>query len=365
MKNSIGENLTVTLFGESHGPYIGVVLDGLAPGIPVNHDFINHQLDLRRPKGRISTARVEKDQYIIASGLFNGFTTGSPLTILIPNQVQHSKDYEKTAMLPRPGHADYTAEVKYHGFQDYRGGGHFSGRLTAALVAAAGIVIPELEKKNIKIGTHIQMLGGISDRAFEDYEKDIEYLGQTDFAVLDSQKSEEMKALAEKIASEGDSVGGVLETVITGLPAGLGEPWFGTLDGQLSYAMFSIPAIKGVQFGAGFDLVNHRGSEFNDPFKMEESKVVTKTNNNGGINGGISNGMPVLFRCAVKPTPSIYKPQETVDMKQKIDAQLQIQGRHDPAIIHRARIVVDSMTALVLYDQLAGRYGTDFFGGNK
>ena len=365
MKNSIGEHLTVTLFGESHGPYIGVVLDGLAPGIPVDKAFINHQLDLRRPKGKISTSRVEKDEYIFASGVFNDFTTGTPLTILIPNQSQHSKDYEKTAMLPRPGHADYTAEVKYHGFQDYRGGGHFSGRVTAALVAAAGVVIPELAKKNIKIGTHIQMLGGIKDRDFEDYEKDIQTLGQTDFAVLDSKKAEEMKAFAEQVASQGDSVGGVLETVITGLPAGLGEPWFGTLDGQLSYAMFSIPAIKGVQFGAGFDLVNHFGSEYNDAFRMEDSKVVTTTNNNGGINGGISNGMPVVFRCAVKPTPSIYKEQQTIDMKQKTNATLQIQGRHDPAIIHRARIVVDSMTALVLYDALTGRYGTDFFGGNK
>ncbi len=365
MKNSIGEHLTVTLFGESHGPYIGVVLDGLAPGIPVDKAFINHQLDLRRPKGKISTSRVENDEYIFASGVFNDFTTGTPLTILIPNQVQHSKDYEKTAMLPRPGHADYTAEVKYHGFQDYRGGGHFSGRLTAAIVAAAGIVIPELAKKNIKIGTHIQMLGGIKDRDFEDYEKDIQTLSQTDFAVLDEQKAAEMKALAEKVASDGDSVGGVLESVITGLPAGLGEPWFGTLDGLLSYAMFSIPAIKGVQFGAGFDLVNHFGSEYNDAFRMDGYKVVTSSNNNGGINGGISNGMPVLFRCAVKPTPSIYKEQNTIDMKQKTNAKLQIQGRHDPAIIHRARIVVDSMAALVLYDALSGRYGTDFFGGNK
>lgn len=365
MKNSIGEHLTVTLFGESHGPYIGVVLDGLAPGIPVDKAFINHQLDLRRPKGKISTSRVENDEYIFASGVFNDFTTGTPLTILIPNQVQHSKDYEKTAMLPRPGHADYTAEVKYHGFQDYRGGGHFSGRLTAAIVAAAGIVIPELAKKNIKIGTHIQMLGGIQDRDFENYEKDIQTLSQTDFAVLDEQKAVEMKALAEKVAGDGDSVGGVLESVITGLPAGLGEPWFGTLDGLLSYAMFSIPAIKGVQFGAGFDLVNHFGSEYNDAFRMDGSKVVTSSNNNGGINGGISNGMPVLFRCAVKPTPSIYKEQNTIDMKQKTNASLQIQGRHDPAIIHRARIVVDSMAALVIYDALTGRYGTDFFGGNK
>lgn len=362
MKNSLGENLTVTIFGESHGPYIGVVLDGLAPGIPVDKEFINHQLDLRRPSGKISTARVEQDEFILASGVFKDKTTGTPLTILIPNSVQHSKDYEKNAMLARPGHADYTANVKYHGFQDYRGGGHFSGRITAALVAAGGIVIPELAKKGIKIASHIQSLGGIKDRAFNNYDQDIEALGKTNFAVLDLEKAALMKAKAEEIAAEGDSIGGVLETLVTGMPAGVGEPWFGTLEGLLSYALFSVPAIKGVQFGSGFDLVDHKGSEFNDPFFMEGNKVLTKSNNNGGINGGISNGMPIIFRSAVKPTPSIYKEQDTINMKEKSDAKLQIEGRHDPAIIHRARVVVDSVTALVIYDALVGRYGTDFFG---
>lgn len=366
MKNTLGENFCVTIFGESHGPYIGVVLDGIAPGIEVNKDFINHQLDLRRPSGKISTKRVETDEFILASGVFNDKTTGTPLTILIPNSVQHSKDYEKTATLARPGHADYTANVKYHGFQDFRGGGHFSGRITAALVAAGGIIIPELEKKGIKIGTHIKSLGGIKDRNFEDYQKDIDFLGGTNFPVLDADKSEQMKTLAEKIAAEGDSVGGVLESVILGMPAGVGEPWFGTLESELSYALFSIPAIKGVQFGDGFDMVDSFGSEFNDSLQIvqdnEKSKVITKTNHNGGINGGISNGMPILFRCAVKPTPSIYKTQDTIDMSKNENAKLNIQGRHDPAIIHRARIVVDSVASFVIYDALAGRFGTDFFG---
>ena len=330
MKNSLGENLTVTIFGESHGPYIGVVLDGLAPGIPVDKEFINHQLDLRRPSGKISTARVEQDEFILASGVFKDKTTGTPLTILIPNSVQHSKDYEKNAMLARP--------------------------------AAGGIVIPELAKKGIKIASHIQSLGGIKDRAFNNYDQDIEALGKTNFAVLDLEKAALMKAKAEEIAAEGDSIGGVLETLVTGMPAGVGEPWFGTLEGLLSYALFSVPAIKGVQFGSGFDLVDHKGSEFNDPFFMEGNKVLTKSNNNGGINGGISNGMPIIFRSAVKPTPSIYKKQDTINMKEKSDAKLQIEGRHDPAIIHRARVVVDSVTALVIYDALVGRYGTDFFG---
>ena len=366
MKNTLGENFCVTIFGESHGPYIGVVLDGIAPGIDVNKDFINHQLDLRRPSGKISTKRVETDEFILASGVFNDKTTGTPLTILIPNSVQHSKDYEKTATLARPGHADYTANVKYHGFQDFRGGGHFSGRITAALVAAGGIIIPELEKKGIKIGTHIKSLGGIKDRNFEDYQKDIDFLGGTNFPVLDADKSEQMKTLAEKIAAEGDSVGGVLESVILGMPAGVGEPWFGTLESELSYALFSIPAIKGVQFGDGFDMVDSFGSEFNDSLQIIQdngkSKVITKTNHNGGINGGISNGMPILFRCAVKPTPSIYKTQDTIDMSKNDNAKLNIQGRHDPAIIHRARIVVDSVASFVIYDALAGRFGTDFFG---
>lgn len=366
MKNTLGENFCVTIFGESHGPYIGVVLDGIAPGIDVNKDFINHQLDLRRPSGKISTKRVETDEFILASGVFNDKTTGTPLTILIPNSVQHSKDYEKTATLARPGHADYTANVKYHGFQDFRGGGHFSGRITAALVAAGGIIIPELEKKGIKIGTHIKSLGGIKDRNFGDYQKDIDFLGGTNFPVLDADKSEQMKTLAEKIAAEGDSVGGVLESVILGMPAGVGEPWFGTLESELSYALFSIPAIKGVQFGDGFDMVDSFGSEFNDSLQIVQdngkSKVITKTNHNGGINGGISNGMPILFRCAVKPTPSIYKTQDTIDMFKNENAKLNIQGRHDPAIIHRARIVVDSVASFVIYDALAGRFGTDFFG---
>lgn len=366
MKNTLGENFCVTIFGESHGPYIGVVLDGIAPGIDVNKDFINHQLDLRRPSGKISTKRVETDEFILASGVFNDKTTGTPLTILIPNSVQHSKDYEKTATLARPGHADYTANVKYHGFQDFRGGGHFSGRITAALVAAGGIIIPELEKKGIKIGTHIKSLGGIKDRNFEYYQKDIDFLGGTNFPVLDADKSEQMKTLAEKIAAEGDSVGGVLESVILGMPAGVGEPWFGTLESELSYALFSIPAIKGVQFGDGFDMVDSFGSEFNDSLQIIQdngkSKVITKTNHNGGINGGISNGMPILFRCAVKPTPSIYKTQDTIDMSKNENAKLNIQGRHDPAIIHRARIVVDSVASFVIYDALAGRFGTDFFG---
>lgn len=353
--------MIVTLFGESHGPYIGVVLDGLAPGIEINKDFINYQLGLRRPSGKISTARVEQDEFIIASGSFQGKTTGTALTILIPNTQQHSADYNNISRLARPGHADFAASCKYHGFEDYTGGGHFSGRITAALVAAGGIVIPVLKEKGIIIGTHILSCGGVKDRGFENLEDDINVLNQSAFAVLDKNQELAIRSVMEKAAAEGDSVGGVLETCVLGMPAGFGEPWFDTLESVLGHALFSIPAVKGVQFGAAFDLVDSFGSKFNDPFRMENNKVVTTTNNNGGINGGISNGMPIQFRCAVKPTPSIYKKQQTIDIISRENADLQIHGRHDPAIIHRARVVVDSITALVLYDLICGRMGTDFF----
>jgi len=361
VKNTLGNSMAVTIFGESHGAYIGVVLDGLAPGIKIDDDFINKQLSLRRPSGRISTARVELDPYQIVSGAYEGYTTGTALTIIIPNSSQHSKDYSKTRSIARPGHADFTAYKKYHGYEDFRGGGHYSGRITAAIVAAGAIVIPALKEKGIVIGSHILRCAGVSDRAFEDYEADIARLSSMDFAVLDENTAVNMKARALEAANMGDSVGGVLETAIIGLPAGLGEPWFDSMESQLSHAMFAIPAIKGIEFGAGFDMVDALGSEYNDSFRMDGDNIVTKTNNNGGINGGITNGMPLTFRLAVKPTPSIYKKQESVDFMKGENASLQIEGRHDPAIIHRARVVVDSLSALVIYDILAGRYGTDFF----
>jgi len=360
MKNTFGQSLSVTLFGESHGAYIGAILDGLAPGIEVNEEFIKHQLDLRRPAGRISTARVEQDEYILGSGVYKNRTTGTPLSIMIPNKVQHSDDYESRPRIARPGHADYTATEKYHGYEDFRGGGHFSGRITAALVAAGAIVIPALERKGIKIGTHIKSCGGIADREFEDYNSDIAALSQTNFPVLDEKQAVVMREMMEAVAAEGDSVGGVLETVITGMPVGVGEPWFDTVEGMLAHAIYSVPGIKGVQFGDAFDLVNKKGSEYNDAIQMVDGKVVTKTNHNGGINGGITNGMPILFRSAVKPTPSIYKTQDSIDLRTMENTELNIHGRHDPAIIHRARVVVDSVVALCLLDMLAERFGTDY-----
>ena len=361
MKNTFGSSVCVTLFGESHGTAIGAVLDGIAPGIPVDEDLIRHQLSLRRPAGRISTTRQEQDEYEIVSGVFEGRTTGTPLTILIPNADTRSGDYRRGTL--RPGHADYTAHVKYHGFEDYRGGGHFSGRITAALTAAGAVAAGALRNRNIRIATHIARCAGVADACFTDPERQMEQLNQMPFAVLDENKGAEMRAAIEAAAEAGDSVGGVLETMVTGLPAGVGEPWFDSLESMLAHGLFAIPAVKGVEFGDGFAMAEKRGSEANDSFALQDGKTVTRTNHNGGINGGISNGMPVVFRCAVKPTPSIALPQASVNAEGTCEEILTLGGRHDPAIIHRARVVADSVTALVLCDVLALRFGTDWLRG--
>lgn len=360
MKNTFGYSVAVTLFGESHGEYIGAILDGLAPGIQIDEDYIAHMLTLRRPSGRISTPRQEKDLYKIVSGVLNGKTTGTPVTILIPNENVKSGDYSQMATVARPSHADYTAQCKYHGYQDTRGGGHFSGRITAALVAAGAICKCALEQKGIFIGTHVKKCAGISDREFSDISADIVELNEKNFAVLDPVSAGQMQEAILAAAAEGDSVGGILESAVTGIPAGVGEPWFDTMEGMLSHMLFSIPAVKGVEFGAGFALADMKGSDANDPFRMEEGKVVTDTNNSGGVNGGITNGMPIVFRTAVKPTPTIFKSQNTVDFGNMTDALLKPKGRHDPAIVHRARIVQDAATAIVLCDCLALRFGTDW-----
>lgn len=362
MKNTFGNNVSITLFGESHGNAVGAVIDGLSPGIKVDEKDIADMLALRRPTGLISTSRVEKDEFIIQSGVFNGKTTGTPICIIIPNENTQSKDYGEIRSKARPGHADYTAHIKYGGFEDYRGGGHFSGRVTAGIVAAGAIAISALKAKGISIGTHIKKCAGVEDRDFNNLSDDIASLSAKIFAVLDDSKSEEMQNNILKAKAESDSVGGVLETVVTGLPAGVGEPWFDTLEGMLSHALFSIPAIKGVEFGDGFKLAEMKGSEANDPFVVGEFGVETTKNSNGGINGGISNGMPVIFRCAVKPTPTIGKAQQTVDMLKNENTELAAAGRHDPCIVHRARVVVDSITAITLCDMLATKYGTDWLG---
>ena len=363
MKNTFGNNMTITLFGESHGKAIGCVIDGISPGITVDEEFISSQMEKRKGIGSISTKRREKDEVKILSGVFEGKTTGTPICLMIENGDTKSKDYSKTMSLARPGHADYTAECKYHGYQDYRGGGHFSGRLTAPLVAAGAIALTALKEKGIEIGTHISKCGPIYDREWENLSDDINLLSSLSMPMLSEEAAKETVSFIEAMAKEGDSVGGVLETAVIGMPEGVGEPWFDTVEGMLSHSLFSIPAIKGVEFGKGFAFSDMKGSEANDSFRVSDGEIVTVTNNNGGINGGITNGMPLIFSCAVKPTPSIYKKQDTVDFKKKENALLQIEGRHDPAIIHRARVVVDSITALTLCDLLIGRFGTDYFGG--
>ena len=360
VKNSFGNSITVTLFGESHGPQIGAVLDGIAPGIDIDMEFILHQLELRKPQGLISTTRVEADIPTIVSGVFEGKTTGTPICILFENKNVNSKDYSEIKNVIRPGHADYTAMEKYHGFQDYRGGGHFSGRLTTPIVAAGAILIQALQKKGIYIGSHVRKCGPVEDRPFEDFGLDIEKVNGLTFPVLDEVAAEKIYTYMEEAAKEGDSVGGILETVVTGVPAGVGEPWFDTMEGMLAHGLFSIPAVKGVEFGEGFAFSDMKGSEANDEFQIQDGKIITKTNHNGGINGGITNGMPIRFQTVIKPTPSIYKVQNTVNANTMAEQSLQIEGRHDPAIIHRARVVVDSITAIVLADMLALRYGTDW-----
>lgn len=362
MRDSFGNAITLTLFGESHGAAVGAVINGIAPGVAIDTDFMAQQMDKRRAKGKISTARKEADAVQIVSGAQGGFATGTALTLLIANENTKSGDYTKTADLLRPGHADFTAHAKYHGFQDARGGGHFSGRLTAPLVAAGSIFTRLLAKKGVAIATHLAQCANVFDDAFSNDEiilkKQLAALNDADFAVLNAEKGAEMTAAIEKAAAEGDSVGGVLETVILGLPAGLGEPFFTSVESELAALLFSMPAVKGVEFGDGFGFAALRGSEANDAFVLKNNKICTATNRNGGINGGITNGMPVVLRTVIKPTPSIYKPQSTVDFAAKQPATLQITGRHDPCIVHRARVVQDSLVAFGLADLCSMAFGT-------
>ena len=360
MKNTFGNSVTVTLFGESHGEAIGAVLDGLAPGIDVDTEFIKSRLELRKPADSLSTSRREQDEFKIISGVYEGKTTGTPLCILIENKDIKSCDYDEMRYVARPSHSDYAAYMKYHGFNDTRGSGHFSGRITAALVAAGAIALSALEKKGILIGTHIKSIGGIYDREFCNIEQDIKFLSNEKFAVLQNETADKMKAKILEVKANNDSVGGMLETAVLGLTKGVGEPWFDSLESNLSHILFSIPGVKGVEFGAGFELCGMLGSEADDEFLSENGNISALSNNSGGINGGISNGMPIVFRTAMRPTPTISKPLKTVNFKTNENVILKASGRHDPCIVHRARAVVDSVTAIALCDALALRFGTDW-----
>ncbi len=361
MKNTYGNSLTVTIFGESHGSGLGAVIDGLAPGIPVDEASIERCLARRRPSLSTDTARREPDGYRILSGVFNHKTTGTPLTIVIENVDTKSSDYEYGPA--RPSHADYTAYCKYHGYEDYRGGGHFSGRITAALVAVGGILLPALAAKGIYIGTHIASCGSVKDEKLsaEHMEEQIQALSKKQFPVIDDAAAAAMTEIIKKTADSCDSIGGVTETAIVGMPAGVGEPWFDSMESMISHAIFSIGAVKGIEFGDGWAMASGMtGSEANDAMMTKDGAVRTLTNHNGGINGGITNGMPVVFKCAVKPTPSIAQRQRTVNFLTGEDTELLIKGRHDPAIIRRICPVIDSMTAIVTADMLTVRYGSDW-----
>ena len=365
MKNTFGNALALTIFGESHGPAIGAVLDGMAAGVPVDEAALAALMDRRRARGDgLSTARVEADEICILSGVAAGHTTGTPIALTIANQNTRSADYAAAAARLRPGHADYTAWARYRGFQDARGGGHFSGRITAGLVAGGGIVLGALARAGVRIGTHIARCAGVADAPFADDPAAL--AAQLDglegrgpaFALLDGAAEAPMQAAIRAAGAAGDSVGGVLETVVLGLPAGVGEPFFDSVESALAHAAFAIPAVKGIEFGAGFAFAELRGSEANDPLRIDGAgRIYTETNRNAGVNGGLANGMPVVFRTAVKPTPSIYKEQRTVDMAARQNASLTIQGRHDPCIVPRAAVVQTCAAALAVGDLLTARYG--------
>ena len=359
MKNTFGQSISLTVFGESHGAGVGVVLDGLCSGLDVNDASIKTALSRRAPSTSTDTARRERDAYQILSGVFNGKTTGTPICIFIPNENTDSKAYEYG--IARPSHADYAAFCKYGGYEDYRGGGHFSGRVTAGIVAAGAILKDALKGLGVSIGTHILECANVRDNEFNDIQNEVLSLDCAKFPVLNEDKAKEMIACIEQAKANLDSVGGITQTAIVGLPAGVGEPMFDSVEGMLSHAMFAIGAVKGIEFGKGFRLGKMLASSANDAFVIEDGKVKTSTNNNGGINGGITNGMPVLFNLAIKPTPSIAQKQNTVDFVNGKQTEIEIVGRHDPAIVRRICPVIDSVSALVVCDLLAQRYGTDVF----
>lgn len=362
MSSEFGHLLKISVFGQSHGKAIGVVVDGLPAGEAIDLDELQAFLDRRKPgKNRLSTARKESDAPTFLSGLENGKTCGAPLCAVMENGDQHSGDYAGLTDTPRPGHADYTAAVKWGGQADMRGGGHFSGRLTAPLCIAGGIAKQILARRGIHVGAHLSEVAGISDMPLplhptaELFEK----LADKDFPVLDDGAGERMQQAILAAREELDSVGGIVECAAIGLPAGLGDPMFDGVENRLAAALFGIPAVKGVEFGAGFAAARSRGSENNDAFSVQNGAVVTDTNHAGGILGGITNGMPILLRTAMKPTPSIARAQKTVRLSQMEEIPLEIRGRHDPCIAHRAVPVVEAVTAAVLLDLLLeGNHGT-------
>lgn len=356
MSSIIGTKVKISVFGESHGEAIGVVIDGLPAGYDINFDKVYEEMKRRAPgQNNLSTARVEKDVPRVLSGIFEGKTTGAPLTAIVENNNIKSKDYSELKVKLRPSHADYPSMIKYMSFNDYRGGGHFSGRLTAMFVFAGAVCKEILKESNIFIGAHIKSIGSIKDNTFNrtNISKElIEELRREKFPTLDKSIAEDMKEEILKAKTEGDSVGGIIEGIVINLPVGLGNPMFYSVESVLSHMLFSIPAVKGVEFGEGFNITTLRGSEANDEYYIENGEIKTFTNNNGGILGGITTGMPVTFSVAFKPTPSISLKQNTVNMITKDNDILEINGRHDPCIVQRAVPVVECATAVAILDIL-------------
>ena len=362
MSSEFGNILRVSVFGQSHGKAIGVNIDGLPAGEPIDLEELNAFLDRRKPgKSPLSTARKESDTPVFLSGLENGVTCGFPLCAVIENSDQHSSDYSELADKPRPSHADYTARVKWGGHADMRGGGHFSGRLTAPLCIAGGIAKQILARRGIFVGAHLAAVGTENDAPFPLHPTAelFDAIAAKPFPVVDDGAGDRMQALILEARKNLDSVGGIIECAAIGLPAGLGDPMFGGVENRLAAALFGIPAVKGVEFGLGFGSSRLRGSENNDPFTVENGSVVTASNRAGGILGGITTGMPVTLRTAIKPTPSISRPQQTVSLSAMENTELVIRGRHDPCIAHRAVPVVEAVTATVLLALLLeGNHGT-------
>ena len=359
--STIGKNIIINLFGESHGKAIGITINNLPAGIEIDFKQIDHELLKRRPKSNLSTPRQEQDNYEVLSGLFNGKTTGTPLTFIIYNKDTKSKDY--TPEILRPSHADYTAHIKYDGFQDYRGGGHFSGRITAPIMILGSICMQILAQKGIEIGSHILSIKDKKEQSFLDLEpsKDtLKTLKQSDFPTLEDSSKLTFSKIIENARDDKDSVGGVTETCILGIQPGYGDPFFDSIESTLSHLLFSIPAVKGVSFGKGFDITSLKGSESNDSIIMENGSIKTSTNNSGGIQGGISNGMPIVFKVAIKPTASIAKTQDTININTLEPVKLNIKGRHDPCIVHRVIHVINAITAYGILETIVRKEGTSW-----
>lgn len=351
MSSITGNKLKVSLFGESHGDAVGVLVDGLPEGFEISIEELDSFLQRRATGKKFTTKRKEKDNYEILSGYYNNKTTGTPFMAMIKNNDQNSKDYKELKSKLRPSHADYTGYIRYKGFADNRGGGHFSGRLTAGLCIAGNIAIQMLKSKEIEIYSHISSLYDIKDIPITQVDiNEQRKVSQKEFAFFDDSKIEDAKKLLDNIIKEQDSVGGTVEIMVHNLKAGLGNPIFNSVESKLSSLLFSVPAIKAVQFGSGFDCANMKGSQHNDPFKIIDDKIITTSNNSGGINGGISNSMPVTIKVAVKPTPSISMEQDTVDLEKWKNVKLSIKGRHDPAIILRILPALESAVAIGILD---------------